>query len=449
MSRRRWMSALASTAAALPLLPSLEANGGDLDPPKRFVVLWQPNGTTVNEYVPQGSPDAFTLGRYLQPIDRDVVDASGSTIALRDHMTVFTGHEIAATGPASLTDAHAERASCALTGRPMTEATGFDGPGMSIDQHVAAALGDQTPVRSLQLSPVVAGAGQYRGISFEGANLPLPFRNDPQGVFDDYFAGEADPAADEVARRRRRKGALDQALREIDTLRPKLGAHDQDKLERHATALQGLVALLDFQCGAPDITVGEPEDCSSTTKPGCQGYRVNGERMRNIMVSALACRMTHVVTYSFGEAGAHYAWPWHYGTIAGDNHSAGHLILGEADQGAEKHMAAQEYQAQWVAEFLTLLAATPEGSGTMLDHTVVLWQNELGQHDAGHDPNNAGLVAFGGDGVGLPPVPGGRWLDIEGRRQNDVHATLATLAGVPTESFGDPSWFQGRIEALL
>lgn len=449
-SRRRWMQGLAAAAAATPLLPTLEASADGRGPLRRFVVLWQPNGTTVSEYVPQGSPASFSLGRYLRPLDREVVDAHGAVMNLRDAMTVFTGHRTTAEGPASLTDAHAERAACALTGRPMDEESGYDGPGISIDQYIANALAGAPPVSSLLLSPVVSGSGKYRGLSYAGASLPLPFRSDPQAVFDDYFMGlDQDMPTEQEARARRRQAALDRSLFELERLRPQLGSHDRQKLGHHIDSLQGLAALLDFECSAPDISVGEPEDCSSTSKPGCKGYRVNAERMRNIIVAALACQMTQVVTFSFGEAGAHYAWPWHYGPIAGDNHSAGHLILDEPDQGADKHMAAQEYQAQWVADFLAMLAAVPEGSGTMLDHTLVLWQNELGQHDAGHDPTNAGLVLFGGEGVSLPPVPGGRWIEISGRRHNDVHATAATLLGIPTPVFGDPTWCQGPIEALL
>ena len=451
LTRRRWLGALAATAAATPLLPSLHATADAADTPCRLVVLWQPNGTTLGEYVPQGSVDDFTLGRYLAPFEVAVPSGQGGTLNLRDHITVFSGHHIHAEAPAALTDAHAERAGCGLTGRPLDDQSGYDGPGISIDQHVAAAIGGETPVRSMQLSPVFAGAGKARGICFEGKNQPLPFRSDPQSVFDDFFTdlGEnEDP--DDAARIARRRSAVDVALQELDALKGHLGSHDREKMERHIDSMEGLLDLLEFECAPPDISVGEPEDCSSTDKPGCIGYRVNGERMRNIMVAALSCRLTNIVTYSFGEAGAHYAWPWHYGPIQGDNHSAGHLILSAyPDAGAEKHMQAQEYQAQWVGDFVAALAAIPEGEGTMLDNTLVLWQNELGDHSAGHAEGDAGLVLLGGAGVGLPPQPGGRWITLPGRRQNDVHATVATLLGVPTDTFGDPSWFSGLVDELL
>lgn len=79
---------------------------------------------------------------------------------------------------------------------------------------------------------------------------------------------------------------------------------------------------------------------------------------------------------------------------------------------AAQLLAINTWQASQVAAFLDRLEAVPEGDGTLLDHTLVLWTNEIGLQDWSHSRASMGLVLAGATQV----LRSGRFLDLSGFR---------------------------------
>ena len=438
LGRRAAFKGLSAAFLASPFVPMLEARGQVSTGPKRFVVLWQPNGTIVDEYVPRsGGERDFALGRILEPL-----------ASLRDEMILLTGHTTRSEKQGGTSNTHDHAAACALTGRPMV-GDAWDGAGVSIDQVIADHLFEGAPAgarRSVQTCPARGGTGQYQSINFRGPGQPLPLENNPTRMFDELLAGGAPDDAAAAAARRRTGSALDAVRAQLRSLSRQVGSADRVLLERHECSLRELereVSATRAMCSPPDVTTGVPSQTSgcddSHPEHFCALYQRHAELFLRILPALLSCDRTRVATLAFGQAGQHFRWPFIHGRNS-SNHGIGHRNSGDANRDREDDIAIQRYHAQMVSQFVQDLK-----DRELLDDTIVLWQNELGSHWEAHKRDDAGLVLFGGRNLGMEL---GRWLRIDGRTQNDVHVSIARRYGLDMNCFGSPDWCQGPITAL-
>ncbi|MEM9195706.1 MAG: DUF1552 domain-containing protein [Myxococcota bacterium] len=454
LARRTFLSGAGAALLGTAFVPRLEvasASGGTC--PSRFVVFWQPNGTPREYYVPTGSEASFTLGRIFASHESRSGSVTGQDHRdLKAELTLLTGQRFIVQGGE---DPHSPAATCALTGRPMVGGD-WRGEGISIDQRIADMVGADAPAghrRSLNLSPGIAGQGEKKTISFRGAGQPVPIQNNPRSLFDELF-GSVAPAGMPSARPRH---VLEAVRAQACELRAQLGSEDRRRLDQHFTAIEELEAELSVDtgtCGAPDIETGLPAEqpvCSGAWSTGCcdeshgahqcHRYERTAEQLARIAHLALSCDRTRVLAWSFGEAGQHFRWPWVHGRNT-SNHGLGHrgdngTSPGAKEQLAEVDLMVQQWHADFVARFVKRLRDTPEGDGRLLDHTVVLWQNELGVHYAGHLRDNPLVALYGGQALGLR---GGRWLTAPGASQNDIHTGLLHVFGAGDATFGEPGW---------
>ncbi len=369
-SRRNFLrGALAGGAAlTLPFASSLTARGAAAEFPKRFVVFFTANGTIHENWVPSGSETDFQLSKILSPLEAfkdkllilDGVDMVSSNSGLGDGHQKGMGHMLTAT----------ELMPGSFKGGGDSGTAGWAG-GISIDQKIAKHLG----VESLDLGVQVGGKNVWTRMSYDGADQPRDPRVDPYAVYDDIFGNlTADPA--ELAKLRAlRKSAIDYVKDDIAKLEKRMPAADKPKLEAHLDAVRSVEKKLDpkGQLGgycAP-VTLGDKIDPTAA-----KNYPVVGELMMDLLVMALACDTTRVagLQWSKSVSGVHMDWLG----VDVSHHELSHKGNSDADA-IDKITKINTWYAEQFAYLLNKLSQIPEGEGTLLDNTVVLWCNELGR----------------------------------------------------------------------
>lgn len=439
LSRRRLLqSGIAS--AALPLLESTSSRAYGQTPatPKRLIVFFHPNGTHAGAWFPTAgsTPDAFTLNR----IHADPLAAHKSDLVF------FRGIDMKCTalGPG---EPHQRGMAAFLSGRHLLEGgfVGGDGSlagwgsGITLDQRVAQALGQGTKFGSLELGIRATGGEVRHRISYTGANQPLPPQNDPRLVFNSMFSNLGTPGEDAARLRRRRASVLDGVRNQFSALSTRLSSVDRQKLEQHLTLVRDLETR---------IAAGDGTASAACNKPGTPpALNTNSEatmeqisRLQiDLTVMAMACDLTRVASLQYSNGQNHIVFPWVNSPM--DGHALSHV--GNTDPAREQIVARDRWYAGEFAYLLARLKSIPEGNGTMLDHTLVLWGNELAEGNS-HSHANMPFVVAGRAG-GLRT---GRYLQYNGVSHNNLLVSLLNLLGIPDTRFGNPDFCTGPLSGF-
>ncbi len=443
LSRRLFLRALGGAALATPLLSSLPralAQGVDnaAAPPKRLVLFFTPNGTKKELWRPPHDPGALSdLGPLLEPLR-----------PYMGHLNLFDGVDLKAAleGPGG---PHQRAMASLFTGRVINEGdfVGGDGrkagwgSGVSIDQYVAQFIGERTPFRSLELGVRVRENMPRGRMCYAGDNQPLPPENDPRLVYQRLFAGMDEPAAVVARRLRRRGSALDAVLGDFRRLEGKLDAADRAKLQLHAEGVRELERRLSLLGGEGSACApGEP-----AAYPDVFAEEVYGEVARaqvDLLVSALSCDQTRVASLQCSSAVNALRLNFLEPAVVNEGHSLSHSgDTNEQLQGEWERVLT--WYAGLFAYLLERLSSIPEGDGTLLDNTVVLWGNELSRGNT-HDLTDIPFVLTGG---GL--IPSGRYLRYEGVAHNQLLLGVANAFGIEAAEFGAPHLNGGVLSGLL
>jgi hypothetical protein len=396
-SRRRFLLGASGAAVAVPLLPTLVRRAGAAPGvfPRRFVCLYTGNGALSHQ---------FTFDSALAPLARHQ-----SKLIVAQGTSGEGGHYAG----------HTE----ALTGRPATGDSFSPTGGPSLDQLIAQSYSHETPLPSLELG-VQPWTGVDGVISFTASGLPIPPLADPRGAFDRVYAvASEDPEA--AARRRAQKlSVLDRVMDDYTALQAKLSPSERRLLDEHLTLLreQEERLLNPVSIGACDVGAPPVPGSGSFSFPETSGHHLA------TLASALRCDVTRVATLVFQGAQdtTYYSW-------AGSSDSYHSIAHGEASGSEEQMLAVTTWHASQVAALLDLLDAIPEGDGTLLDHTLVFWTNELGLHQFSHDRDSMGVVMAGCTDVLRVGAP----QDLQGYLYQDLLLTLARAMGQEISRFGD------------
>lgn len=396
------MRAALSRRALLGLLPGamlpwLESSARGASPvPRRLVVLQWTNGVLPSYWPAVPAPGSdYELGETLAPLARH-----------RQEVLVLGGLGIpyGRAGHFSLPSL--------LTGARPTVRAGDAGVGnaISLDQYVAEALARRspTPIRSLELGGVyLAQHPVFRAVSFRGPAVDgRPRENtpeiDPYRVWRRLF-GESPSFAPDFARiREERRSLLDHLTRELGGLMAGLPAGDRGRLEAHLEATRHLEREIHALPGAAATTAA---GCAPSAPPSGVDVRDNLGIERvvrlqlDLLALALRCDLTRVATVMLVNGandtiGFPFLGPAFAGTAdpesAFDHHGIAHL-------GGAKKAQVDRWWVSQLALFLDRLKATPEGGGSLLDGTLVLFANHMGD---GALHNGAGIpwILAGGGG---------------------------------------------------
>lgn len=415
--------------------------------PQRLLVVFSPNGTIAEEWTPDGGETDFTFRRILRPLERH-----------RSKLMVLSGIDMLSTnsGPG---DGHQKGMGHILTGVPLLPgdvAGGCDScppvswsSGASIDQAIARRICESSRLPSLELGCRVSNAENvWTRMSYTAASAPLPPQNDPVRAYADVF-GDPDLDPEEVRRRLAlQQSILDHNLADFERSRRRLGGDDLVRFDRHMATIRDIETRL----GA-STSVGAA--CMRPTVPATIDFRSTDafpevvDLQSEIMAMTFACDITRVGSIMWTNSVGNVPFPW---LGFSDNH---HDLSHEGDSNGEaigKITAINEWYANRFAELLDKLDAIPEGEGeTVLDHTLVVWVNELGRGNS-HTLRNIPFVLAGNvpDADGLAQYRMGRHVRFEGdRTHNDLWTTLAQSFGLDVPRWGDPAFSNGPLSQLL
>jgi hypothetical protein len=302
--------------------------------------------------------------------------------------------------------------------------------GASVDQIVADATRPRTRFRSLELA-VQPGSGSNatQRMIYSGPGRPVHPISNPDLGFARIF-GQEDPVR---ARRLldERRSTLDGLRAELAALRRELPPDGRAKLDGHLEATRALERRFaggDVRCVA-DRPTGALDLLANESFPEL------GARATDVLVAALSCGATTIASLQWSRAFGTTRHTWI--GIDREHHELSH------DSGARTPLLAiDRWYAERFADLLRKLDAVKEGDGTLLDHTVVVWANELAD-GATHAPGPQPVVIAGGGRA----FRTGQVLDLDGVWWNQVLVSIAQSVGAHRVerigSFGPPGLAPG------
>jgi hypothetical protein len=400
--------------------------------PQRLILFWTPHGTVYDAWRPTGSESAFTLGPILQPL-----------APFQSRLCVLDGLDI--THSAVPAPPHTEGIGLVWTGSHLGAGTRFmtqeyphdwvEGP--SVDQVVASRIGTTTPYKSLEFGVDPGGNSPVARMIYAGAGQPLQPESDAGRAFDRLFAGvNLDDAARLEFERARdeRRSVLGLVSSQATRARDRVSMDDRFKLQAHLDGLSALEKRLD---------VARPADCRAPTLEGGSGEPWQLQQQFDVMAAALSCDMTRVASmqFIFGDNDGHvYDW---LGIARGH-----HDITHEGDSNLEARgqlVQISTWYAEQLAYLLRALDAIPEGAGTVLDNTLVVWGSELGTGNS-HSFEQVPFVLAGGAAGRLRM---GRYLQYGGEAHNRMLVSICHAMGLTdVTSFGTTDGGTGPLSGL-
>lgn len=439
IGRRLFLKGAGGVSLGLPLFTSWPAHGQTMNFPKRFIVFFHPNGTIPDAWFP--TPGAterdFTMSEILQPLEPH-----------RQKLILLDGVHMQApdAGPG---EPHQQGMGALLTGKRLQEGTfvGGDGSlagwgdGESVDQLIASYISQGTRFASIQFGVRATGAAVRHRLSYAGPARPLPPQNAPRAVFGNLFRDFMVEPDERERQRLRRKSILDAVRGQFAHVRTKVSVADRDKLDTHLEFVRDIERRLDLmgpttpRCEVPS----EPPQLDAVHE---DNMGTVSRLQTDLLVAAMACDLTRVasIQYSTGANNIRFSFMGSYT----DDHQLSHAGNGDATSRSE-WIARQRWYAEQFKYLLDRLDAIPEGSGTMLDNTVIFWGSELAVGNT-HSHVNMPFLLAGRAGGQLDT---GRYVRFpSGRQHNDLHVALLNLMGIAETTFGDPDFCNGALPGL-
>jgi hypothetical protein len=398
-SRRLFLGGGAAVAIGLPFLESLvprAARGQAAVAPKRMVFYYVPcgiNGATRGDFWPTATGAGYALTPMLMPL-----------AALKGDFTFVTGLE----NPLAKPDGPGDHASG--TGAFITCQHPFKSETMimlapSADQIAAAQVGKVTRLPSMQIG-IDGGSSAggcdsgyscayARNISWTGPSTPLPKLTSATQVFDQIFAG-FDPTSTAAQRDKRRayqKSVLDSALGDAQSLRLKLGHTDQQKVDEYLSGVRELERQID--ASQVSATCTQP-----ASKPAATAidYPTQVKVMSDLMVLAMQCDATRIITFMLGNAGSNRTYG-HVGVTRGHHDISHHMSL---PANLADLQTIGTWELQMLAYFLGKMKAVTEGGQNMLYNSSVFFSSEISDGNRHNHDDMPVILAGNGGGVLTP-----------------------------------------------
>jgi len=422
-TRRHFLRDLGLSAAAVPFLaglPSLRATTAQAGK-QRMIFVFSPNGTVPTEFWPDQEGESFQFKRILAPLE-----------AFKSRTLILKGLSNKIRGDG---DGHMRGMSCLLTAIELFPGNiqgGSDTPagwasGPSIDQELKQFLqgrpGTRTRFGSLELGVAVPHrADPWTRWTYAGPNQPVAPVSDPYEVFEKLYG--------QVQDREVLGSILDEVRDDLNRLGRKVAKEDKAMLEKHTTFVREMEeelkesALQKLEHAAPALEAGVSTENDEMPRVTAM--------QSDLLVNAFANDMARVASLQFTNSvgGARMRWLG----IEEGHHSLSHDP--DLNEGSlEKLIKINVWVCEQLAALARKLDAVPEpgGEGTLLDHTTILWTNELGKGNS-HSLDNIPFVLVGG-GLGFKT---GRSLRFENVPHNRLWLSVAHAFGHDLKAFGNP-----------
>jgi hypothetical protein len=438
LPRRTFLRGLGASIA-LPMLDAMTpalAKAAPAGGPKRLVFTYVPNGVSMTGWTPTGTGAGFELSTVLKPL-----------AAHKQDMLVLTG--LAQRNGMALGDGpgdHARAAASYLTGVHPKKTAGADiQNGISADQIVAQAVGQETRFASLELgcddSRTVGNCDSgyscayTNSLAWRSETSPMPPETNPRLVFERLFG--ADAHLDPATRQRRllhRRSILDLVGDRTKQLTGSLGAADKRKVDEYLYAVREIERQIEL--AESDMRDLRPGIDKPTGIPVAFADYV--KLMYDLQVVAFQTDLTRVVTMMVGREGSMRTYP-EIG-VPDPHHPLTH------HRNNAEWMARVEqinvFHAELFAYFIDKLKATSEGDSNLLERSMVVYGSGLS--DGNRHTHEDLPVMIVGQGGGL--LRTGRHVVYDkDTPMNNLYLTLMDGMGVRTDQLGDST---GKLDYL-
>ena len=435
LPRRTFLRGMGATVA-LPLLdamvPSMTAFAKTAAAPvRRLGFVYMPMGCDLPRWTPGGEGRLSELSPSLQSLAR-----------VTDQLTVISNLELKNAYPGTHATSNAAFLSAAKA--KWTESTDYY-LGTTVDQIAAQQIGQQTLLPSLELAmDLLQTIGQcdngyacvyQNNLSWSSPTTPLPAEAHPRIVFERLF-GEGGSAADRRAALQRRASLLDWVRDDITRLQKDLGPEDRTRVGQYLDTVREVERRIQ-KAESETKDAALPDLDRPTGVPAA--YADHAKLMFDLQVLALQADVTRVITFQLARETSNRTYP-EIG-VPDPHHPLTHH--GNDPEKIARMAKINAFHVSLFAYLVEKLKATPEGDGTLLDHTLYLYGSGMGNPNV-HDHVNLPILVAGGGATG---IKGGRHIKYaEPTPLANLHLTLLERVGVRMDAFADS---KGKVDELL
>ena len=404
-------TALAQTAA----VPKVRC--GFFYIPHGAIMFNTSHGPAMDKWTPTGSGADFKLSPILSPLE-----------PYKKYVSSFGNLENAASAGSvhTLNPATWLSATRPDTGGPRAHMT------TTLDQVIAKVISQDTPLPSLEVSSETTvqvsagGGGPYTTLSFRDAESPLPMEYNPRKIFLQLF-GEGDTPQERASISRETSSILDLMRDRTKKLQGELGPSDRTVLDGYLESVREIERRAQKAAGSnlstikiPNAPVGELEDFAEQVK-----------LMFDLIALAYQADLTRVASYIMVAEGTNRTYN-HIGVP-----DAFHPVSHHANdiERLNKLVKIQTWHVEKFAEFLAKMAGTPDGDGTLLDHSIFMYGSNMSNSDLHNNYPEPNILVGGGNGK--MKLGGQHILLPEHTPIANLHLTILQKIGVERDKFGD------------
>jgi hypothetical protein len=412
-------TALAQTAA----VPKLRT--GFFYIPHGAIMYNTPHGAAMDKWTPSGAGADFKLNTILGPLE-----------PYKKYVTSFGNLENAA----SAGSVHTLNPATWLSAKRPDGIGSHPHMTATLDQVIAKAIGQDTPLPSLEVASettvqsAAGGGGSYTTLSFRDPESPLPMEYNPRKIFLQLF-GEGDNPEDRAFISRQNKSVLDLITDRTKQLQSQLGNSDRAVLDGYLETVREIERRAQ-KAGAsnlsslklPNAPVGELENFPDQVK-----------LMFDLLALAFQADLTRVVSYIMVAEGTNRTYN-HIG-VPDSFHPVSHHA--NDLERMNKLVKIQTWHAQMFSQFVAKMAATPDGDGTLLDHSIFMYGSNMSNSDLHNNYPVPNIIVGGGNG--RVKLGGQHLLLPEKTPIANLHLTLLQKAGIERDKWSDSTGVIGGV----
>jgi hypothetical protein len=414
LSRRKLIQG-AGVTLALPLLDSMVPAGlaraaESGTPQSRLGCIYIPHGAVQKSWVPSSVGRNFEFSPTLKSLE-----------PFRERITIVSGLDlpIAYEGDPSAGAHHNRSSRCWLT--CVTPGTGPSPT--SMDQLAADYIGQETKLPSLELA-----LEERASIAYRTPNNPLPMQVNPRVVFERLF-GDGSTPQQQAARRAQTATILDVVRQELTDLQRTLPSGDRIRMEQYLNDVREVERRLNLETDSLPVDLNLPERPAGVPDNFQDHVRI----LFDLMALAWQADLTRVSTLMVAAELSNRAFP--ASGVDEPFHNCSHHQ--EIPENIARLAQLNEYHLRNImGYFVDRLNATPDGDGSLLDHSLVLYGSGMGDSQ-NHDHSNLPAVLAGGASGRLA---GGMHVRVpDGTPISNLLVTMLDKLDVPVDRFADSS----------
>ena len=423
LSRRTFLRGVGVTLA-LPFMESMVPAATPqartaANPIQRYGFIYVPHGSIRAQWEPEQAGVGFEFSPILKPLER-----------FRQHVNVFSGlYNDGANGHSPSTGMWLSGTFPAKGNEILLNTT--------VDQHIAQRVGQTTTFPSMEFATedhshhLGSCAGDFlcsymSTVSWRTPTQPLPMEINPRVVFERMFGGDGATPEARMLRLEQNTSILDAVSESVSELRRDLGPRDEAKLNEYVDNVREIERRItqaerqrnERDLEAPPTPVGVPES-----------WEEHADILFELQALALQADLTRVTSFMLARELSGIAYP-QIG-VADGHHSTSHN--NDVPEEVAKKAKIDAYHLERFGKFLARLESTPDGEGSLLDHSFFLYGSGMSNGNR-HNHVNLPILTVGGSNLG---ILGDRHFKFEdGRPLANLYVSILNKAGVEMDAYG-------------